>query len=60
MPWLVLVDYPDEATAELAESSAIETGIAVRRMGPKLAAVLAPEPQAVANVILDAALRGER
>jgi hypothetical protein len=58
--WLVLVDYPDEATAELAESSAIETGIAVRRMGPKLAAVLAPEPQAVANVILDAALRGER
>ena len=42
--WLLLVDYPDDATAELAEGGAIEAGIAVKRQGPRLVAVLAPEP----------------
>jgi hypothetical protein len=50
--WLLLVDYPDEATAALAEGGAKEAGISVRRSGMRLAAVLAPAPQAVAEVLL--------
>jgi hypothetical protein len=54
--WLLLVEYPDEAAAERAEEGAIETGIAVRRQGARLAAVLAPEPQAMADGLLDDAM----
>jgi hypothetical protein len=57
--WLLLVDYPDDATAELAEGGAIEAGIAVRRQGPRLAAVLAPEPQAAGDGLLADAFGGE-
>jgi hypothetical protein len=57
--WLVLVDYPDDATAELAEGGAVEAGIAVRRKGLRLAAVLAPEPQAAGDGLLANAIGGE-
>ena len=57
--WLLLVDYPDDATAELAEGGAIEAGIAVQRQGPRLAAVLAPEPQAAGDGLLADAIGGE-
>jgi len=57
--WLVLVDYPDEASAELAEGGATEAGITVRRQGSRLAAVLAPEPQTAGDSLLADAIRGE-
>jgi len=57
--WLLLVDYPDDATAELAEGAATEAGIAVRRKGSRLAAVLAPEPQAAGDSLLADAIGGE-
>ena len=57
--WLLLVDYPDNATAELAEGGAIEAGIAVRRKGSRLAAVLAPEPQMAGDGLLADAIGGE-
>ena len=57
--WLLLVDYADSATAELAEGGAIEAGIAVRRQGSRLAAVLAPEPQAAGDGLLADAIGGE-
>jgi len=57
--WLLLVDYPDDATAELAEGSATEAGIAIRRKGSRLAAVLAPEPQAAGESLLADAIGGE-
>jgi len=57
--WLLLVDYPDEVATELAEGGAIEAGIAVRRRGSRLAAVLAPEPQAAGDGLLAAAFGGE-
>ena len=57
--WLLLVDYPDDASAELAEGGGIEAGIAVRRQGSRLAAVLAPEPQAAGDGLLADAIGGE-
>jgi Family of unknown function (DUF6599) len=57
--WLLLVDYPDDASAELAEGGAIEAGIAVRRQGTRLAAVLAPEPQAAGDGLLADAIGGK-
>jgi hypothetical protein len=57
--WLLLVDYPDEASAELAEGAAIEAGITVRRRGSRLAAVLAPEPQTAGDGLLGDAIGGE-
>ena len=57
--WLLLVDYPDEATAELAQGGAREAGISVRRLGVRLAAVLAPEPQAAADDLLADAIGGD-
>ena len=57
--WLLLVDYPDDASAELAEGGAIEAGIAVRRQGSRLAAVLAAEPQAAGDGLLADAIGGE-
>lgn len=57
--WLLLVDYPDDATAELAEGGAMEAGIAVVRQGSRLAAVLAPEPQAAGDGLLADAFGGE-
>jgi len=57
--WLLLVDYPDDASAEVAEGGAIEAGIAVRRQGSRLAAVLAPEPQAAGDGLLADAIGGE-
>ena len=57
--WLLLVDYPDDAAAELAEDGATEVGIAIRRKGARLAAVLAPEPQAAGDSLLAEAIGGE-
>ena len=57
--WLLLVDYPDDATAELAAGGASEAGIAVRRKGSRLAAVLAPEPQVAGDGLLADAIGGE-
>ena len=57
--WLLLVDYPDDSSAEVAEGGAIEAGIAVRRQGSRLAAVLAPEPQAAGDGLLADAIGGE-
>ena len=57
--WLLLVDYPDDAIAQMAEGGAIEAGIAVRRQGARLAAVLAPEPQAAGDGLLADAIGGE-
>jgi hypothetical protein len=57
--WLLLVDYPDDATAELAEGAATEAGIAIRREGSRLAAVLAPEPQAAGDSLLADAIGDE-
>ena len=57
--WLLLVDYPDDVTTELAEGGAIEAGIAVKRKGSRLAAVLAPEPQTAGDGLLAAAFGGE-
>ena len=57
--WLLLVDYPDDASAEIAEGGATEAGIAVRRKGSRLVAVLAPEPQAAGDGLLADAMGGE-
>lgn len=57
--WLLLIDYPDAVAAERAEGGATEAGIAVRRRGARLAAVLAPEPQAMGDGLLDDAFGGE-
>ncbi len=57
--WLLLVDYPDDAAAELAEGGATEMGIAIRRKGSRLAAVLAPEPQAAGDSLLADAIGDE-
>jgi hypothetical protein len=57
--WLLIVDYPDEAAAELAEGGAGEAGVSVRRRGTRLAAVLAPEPQAAAESLLEDAMGGD-
>ncbi len=57
--WLLLVDYPDDASAETAEGGATEAGIAVRRKGSRLVAVLAPEPQAAGDGLLADAMGGE-
>jgi hypothetical protein len=57
--WLLLVDYPDDASAELAEGGAIEAGLAVRRQGSRLAAVLAAEPQAAGDGLLADGIGGE-
>ena len=56
--WLLLVDYPNEDLAAAAESGAAETGIAVRRQGSRLAVVLAPEPAAAAEGLLENAWGG--
>jgi hypothetical protein len=56
--WLLLIDYPDEATAALAADGGEEAGIAIRRRGSRLAAVLAPEPQAAADGLLADAIGG--
>lgn len=58
--WLLLIDYPDEETAALAEGGAGEAGVMVRRSGSRLAAVLAPEPQAAADELLTDAIGGDR
>jgi hypothetical protein len=50
--WLLLVDYPDESTAALAAGGAREAGVSVRTKGTRLAAVLAPAPQAVVEGLL--------
>ena len=50
--WLLLVDYPDEATAALAAGGAKEAGVAVHRSGTRVAAVLAPAPQTVVDGLL--------
>jgi Family of unknown function (DUF6599) len=57
--WLLLADYPDEATAGRAEGRASETGLAVRRRGSRLAVVLAPEPAAVADDLLARGFGGD-
>ncbi len=57
--WLLLADYPDEAAAGRAESGATEAGLAVRRRGSRLAAVLAPEPAAVADSLLGVGIGDE-
>jgi hypothetical protein len=57
--WLLLVDYPDDVTAELAERGATEAGIAAHRRGTRLAAVLTPEPQSMADGLLVEAMGGE-
>jgi hypothetical protein len=56
--WLLLVDYQDEATAGRAEFGAAEAGIAYRRDGVTLAAVLTPEPADVAETLLAEAFGG--
>jgi hypothetical protein len=56
--WLLLVDYPNDATAKLAEGGAIEAGIAVRRKGSRLAAVLAPETRTAGDGLLADAIGG--
>jgi hypothetical protein len=58
--WLLLVEYPTVEHAEIAEESASGAGIAVRRQGSKLAAVLAPEPPEAAEGMLESAWGGER
>jgi hypothetical protein len=57
--WLLIIDYPDEATAELAEGGAGEAGVSVRRHGARLTAVLAPEPQTAADGLLADAIGGD-
>jgi hypothetical protein len=56
--WLLLVDYPDGATAGRAEVGAEEAGIAIRRDGMRVAAVLTPEPADVAESLLADAFGG--
>ena len=56
--WLLLVEYPDEATAARAEVGAEEAGIAIRRDGLRLAAVLAPEPVDMVEDLLADAIGG--
>jgi hypothetical protein len=58
--WLLLVRYPDEAAAEAASGRAGAAGFAVRRIGSKLAAVLAPEPPEAAQSLLDDAAGGAK
>jgi hypothetical protein len=57
--WLLLVDYPSEEIAALAEGRAEEAGIAARRRGSRLAAVLAPEPHTAGDALLADAMGGE-
>lgn len=58
--WLLIVEYPTEEQAEMAEGGASDAGIAVRRQGSKLAAVLAPETPEAADGMLASAWGGER
>jgi hypothetical protein len=51
--WLLLVDYPDEAAAALAEERGAEAGLLVKRRADRLAAVLAPQPVAMADELLE-------
>lgn len=57
--WLLLVKYPTEEQAEMAEGGAFDAGIAVQRQGSKLAAVLAPEPPEAADGMLASAWGGD-
>lgn len=56
--WLLLADYPDEATAVLAEERVRAADIAVVRDGARITAVLDPEPAEAAGALLDAASGG--
>jgi hypothetical protein len=58
--WLLLVDYPDEAAAGVAEGRGSEAGLPVLRSGRRLAAVLAPQPASAADGLLADALGGGR
>jgi len=57
--WLLLVEYPDGATAGRAEAGAREVGIMVRRDGTRLAAILTPDPAEPAERLLADAFGGE-
>lgn len=50
--WLLVADYPDEATAKAAENGAEGAGIETLRSASRLAAVLSSEPSAVADELL--------
>ncbi len=56
--WLLLVEYPDGAAAARAEAGAGEAGIAVRRDGMRVAAVLTPEPADISESLLADAFGG--
>lgn len=56
--WLLLVDYPDAAMAARAEVAVVEAGIANRRDGLRVVAVLEPEPASVAESLLADAFGG--
>lgn len=56
--WLLVVRYPDEAAATLAEARAAGTADALRREGAVLAAVLGAEPPEIAAELIARSLGG--
>lgn len=58
--WLLLVEYPDEATASVAEEDARGGGYESRRDGKRLALVLKPATPELADNLLANALGGAR
>ncbi len=57
--WLMLVEYPQDIDASRAEIVAREAGLAVLRSGSTLAAVLEPEPNDIAQILLSEAMGGD-
>ena len=58
--WILLVEYPDEATASVAEENARGGGYESRRDGKRLALVLKPATPELADNLLVNALGGAR
>ncbi len=56
--WLLIVDYPDEATAARADERVAAAGISASRQGSRLTAVLAPESAGVTEALLAEATGG--
>lgn len=50
--WLLLADYPDEATAARAVERVAAAGIAAFRSGSRITAVLEPDSEAVVGILL--------
>ncbi len=58
--WLLLADYPDDATASRAAAGATEAGLTIWKSNRRMATVLAPQPAAVADSLIEQLKGGSR